>query len=111
MNVSTAIAKEEGFFTQGTRPQRNNNPGDIEFGFLTRKYGATKGDPRFAVFPSLDEGWNCLECLLRYDYKGLTISQAINKFAPGNENDTAQYIKNVCLWTGLTPETVIDAYI
>jgi hypothetical protein len=106
-----AIASEEGFYVPGTRPARNNNPGDIEWGRFTRAHGAICGDPRFAVFTSPDMGFACMRVLLLSAYKGLTVAQAINKWAPNVENQTNAYIANVCNWTGLTPETVLTAEI
>src|SRR5690606_15604073 len=45
---------------RGSRSYRNNNPGNLEFGDFARKYGATKGDPRFAIFPNYESGFNAL---------------------------------------------------
>jgi hypothetical protein len=104
-----AIAKEEGFYVNGSRPQRDNNPGDIVYGRFTKAHGATGGDPRFAIFPTVDLGWQALRILLNEHYAGLTVTAALNKFAPPVENATNLYINNVCKWTGLTPSTVLTA--
>lgn len=40
----THRSHEEGFYHQGTRPQRNNNPGDIEIGKFALAHGAIGGD-------------------------------------------------------------------
>ncbi|MEO6801969.1 MAG: hypothetical protein ABI197_01855 [Granulicella sp.] len=107
-----AVAREEGFYLAHTRPQRNNNPGDIEWGKFTQAHGATAGDPRFAIFNSADDGFACMRALFQSNgYKGLTVSQALNRWAPPVENQTNAYIANVCKWTGLTPDTVIDAIL
>jgi hypothetical protein len=106
-----AIAREEGFYVPGTRPNRNNNPGDIEWGRFTQAHGATCGDPRFAVFPFWTDGFAAMRALLLSAYVGLTVEAALNKWAPPIENTTNSYIKNVCEWTGLTPETVLTAEI
>ena len=109
MNFLEAVAREEGFYIAGTRPQRNNNPGDIEFGKFTQAHGATAGDPRFAIFPDHDSGFAAMRSLFQSGgYKGLTVSQALNRWAPPVENQTNVYITNVCTWTGLTADTVID---
>jgi hypothetical protein len=121
LKVLEAIAREEGFYRIGTRPQRNNNPGDLEFTAFARSHGATHGDPRFAVFPSALAGIAAMRALLNvpaiFDktgklidgYLGATVSQALNRWAPPVENATNSYIANVCLWTGLTPTTVLTA--
>jgi hypothetical protein len=115
MTLLEAIAREEGFYVAGSRPQRNNNPGDLEYGPETIRFGATAGDPRFAVFADARTGWNALRSWLsvraKFDangnlvggYIGATIEQAINRFAPPSENDSAGYVGNVCVWTGLQP--------
>lgn len=107
MTFMEAIAREEGFFVEGTRPQRNNNPGDIEYGSFAQAHGATGGDPRFAIFSTPEAGFAAMRALLCRAYVGLTVSQALNKWAPPVENQTNSYIANVCAWTGLTPDTVL----
>jgi len=114
-----AIAREEGYYVSGSRPARNNNPGDLTYCVETMRAGATAGDPRFAIFPDARTGWNALRQWLsvraKFDasgdlvggYLGSTIRQAINRFAPPSENDTEKYVTNVCAWTGLTPDTVL----
>lgn len=117
MNVGivAAIGREEGAAIKGDRAFRNNNPGNINFVPWTKQYfGATLEtaiDPRFAKFPSMAIGYNALHYLLATQYKGYTIEQLIHKYAPSNENDTQQYVKNICTFTGLTPNTVIDNYL
>lgn len=100
-----AIGQIEGFNAKGSspnRPQRNHNPGDIEYGDFARKNGATGTDGRFAIFPDDQTGYRALDALLKSkDYKDLTVAQAISKFAPPEENDTAKYIKDFTARTGL----------
>ena len=108
MTLLEAIAREEGFYVEGTRAQRNHNPGNIEYGKFTTAHGAIHGDPRFAVFPSDDAGFACMRALFQSAYKGLTVAQAIAKWAPPNENDTTSYINNICGWTGLPADKLID---
>lgn len=112
MTFLCSVAREEGFFDVGTRPQRNNNPGDIEWGKFTQAHGATHGDPRFAVFPDAATGFAAMRALFQSPgYRGLTIEQALNKWAPPVENKTNVYIANVCKWSEKTPETVIDGVL
>jgi hypothetical protein len=107
-----AIAREEGFYAEDvipTRPQRNNNPGDLEWRPWMTRFYSTQGDPRFAIFPTATDGFDALRHLLGFPmYKGKTIAQAISQFAPGNENNTRQYIDNVCAWCEQPPDTIID---
>ena len=97
--LAGAIAKQEGFYASGktqNRPQRNHNPGNIEDGKFARDNGATGSDGRFAIFPDDQTGMAALTALLHSkDYAGLSVDQAITKYAPPTENDTASYIANV----------------
>lgn len=111
MTISQAIAREEGFYLLNSRAQRNNNPGNIEVGNFSFMFGGIQGDPRFAIFPSAEAGFDCLRSLLQQHYKGLTIQEAIAKWAPSNENNVVSYVRNVCAWTELQPDTIIDGYI
>lgn len=93
------------------RPQRDNNPGDIEWGHFTQLHGATHGDPRFAVFPTADEGWAALEALLCTPvYQKLTITQLVAKYAPAVENDDNIYVQNACKWLGAKPTDKVSQY-
>lgn len=113
LNICQAIAREEGVNVPGSIPNRLNNPGDIEDGKFAQAHGALPNQgQRFAHFPDLNTGYACMRALLQCPgYKGLTIHQALNKWAPPVENNTSSYEANVCAWTGLTPETVIDAHL
>ena len=50
-----------------------------------------------------------MTALLLARYLGLTVTQAIEKWAPSVENNTSVYIANVCVWTGLSPDSVLTA--
>jgi hypothetical protein len=114
-----AIATEEGFYVAGSRPQRNANPGDLEWGGEAKEFGATHGDPRFAVFPDSTTGWKALKRWLsipaKFDasgslvggYLGATLEQAINRFAPPVENDTDGYLDTVVQNTGLASSSIL----
>lgn len=70
------------------RGQRNNNPGNIEYGAFAKSMGATGSDGRFAIFPDLITGTSAMAALLgRYGSQGLdTIDEIIEKWAPSKEN-------------------------
>lgn len=115
LTLAQAIARVEGWYAQGqvpNRPQRNNNPGDIEMGFFAMKFGAKNGDPRFAIFPSAQNGWRALNALLKTDsYIDLTVREAISRYAPPNENDVDMYVAAVCNWTKTTPTDTVRAVL
>jgi hypothetical protein len=116
MTLLEAIARMEGFYEEGSRPNRNNNPGDLAYGSEALRFGASGSDGRYAVFPNADIGWTALRRWLSVPaefengqlvagYLGATIEQALNRFAPPSENNTNAYVVNVCSWTGLMPDT------
>ena len=117
-----AMAHEEGYFARGLtadRPQRNNNPGDLLWCPETRAFGATEGDPTFAVFPNVQLGWKALQRWLsvraRFDqngslvggYLGATLRQLVFRFAPPNQNNSAAYLAFICAQTGLQESSII----
>jgi hypothetical protein len=108
MTLLEAMARQEGFYVKGSRPQRNNNPGDIEYGKFARAHGAIGTDGRFAIFPDAETGFAAMRALLASAYKGLTVAEALNKYAPPVENETNVYLAHVCGWAGVTPEEPID---
>ena len=96
---------------EGVRNWRNNNPGNIEYGDFAKSFGAVGADPRFAVFPTLESGMKAKEELLfgnRSRYAGLSITAALNRYAPPTENNTAAYIKSVTEAVGVTPDTILS---
>ena len=117
MTILQAIGKMEGFGLPGSRATRNNNPGNLNFVPWTKQHGAAleeipasiKEQPRFAAFPSADQGWAALRYLLMARYKGRTVAAAFNQYAPPGENDTNAYTAFVCKECGLQPEDVLTA--
>lgn len=55
-----AIARAEGFYVEGSRPARNNNPGD-----LRAWPGAEEDSDGYAVFDTPERGWAALESQLK----------------------------------------------
>jgi hypothetical protein len=117
LTLAESIARVEGWYIQGTtpnRPQRNNNPGDLEYhAWMAEKYGATletgHAANRFAVFPTADAGWAALGDLLKGpSYCKLTIAMAIDRFAPPCENNTANYKQLVSKWTGFNSSQLVE---
>lgn len=110
-----AIARAEGWYAEGAvpnRPQRNLNPLDLEWHPWMKSFGSNAGDPRFAIFPSADQGFAAGRYLLQLPlYKGKTIAQFAWIFAPGNENNTRAYISEICSFCEAAPDTVIDGII
>lgn len=119
LNIPEAIAREEGWnLTPPSRCRRNCNPGNLNYEEWEVQFGAVLEDPvsgvaRFAVFPDAPSGFAALVHLCGFPkYKGGTLANLIEAWAPPSDgNDTSAYLANVCDWTGLTPETIIDDYL
>ena len=113
MTILTAIASYEGFYKTGSRAQRNNNPGNINYEPFMAYEGAeletipegVNERARFAHFATVDSGWSMLRHLLVTRYIGMTIVAAINKYAPSTENNSNAYAECVAHETGLSLET------
>ena len=77
----------------GTRSWRNNNPGNLRNSSFSIRHGSLGEAGGFAVFSSEDVGWEALLALLRgATYQALTLEQAIETYAPPDENDTVRYL-------------------
>jgi len=126
MLLLEAMARMEGWGKPGTRPTRNNNPLDIEWGEFAREHGAVVPQTvtsRFAVFPTAASGFACAAALVRdleTKYSGLTVQTLIrgqrdakgnvlpggySGWAPPVENDDNLCLANVLEWTGLDADT------
>lgn len=104
-----AIARQEGWLQRTSRCRRNHNPGNIRYGRFAASHGATGSDGAFAIFPDDQTGFEAMSALLEAAYTGLTVAQAIAKWAPPTENNTAQYIADVAEWTGLSSDTELTS--
>jgi RHS repeat-associated protein len=80
----------------GTLTWRNNNPGNLRPGPYANSVGSIGSAHGFAVFSSYQAGLLALNVRLRTgDWPQLTIAQAISRYAPPTENNTAAYIAAV----------------
>ena len=103
-----AMARMEGWLVANSRCRRNHNPGNIEAGRFANAHGAVGEDDRFAVFPDAETGFEAMQALLQAPaYEGLTVAEALAKWAPSTENDTASYTELVCRWTGCLPSDAL----
>jgi hypothetical protein len=104
--IAKAIARAEGFYVQGSIPQRANNPGDLKLG--DKGYGLIDDK---TVFPSPGQGWNALyhEVQLILDNKskyynsGMTIAEVGQVYSGGDPN----WAQNVADTLGVDTETPI----
>lgn len=105
--LAELIANEEGFNVPGSVPNRDHNPGDLRHSPHSEH---TAEDPDgIGIEDSDADGWADLERQLQlFAARGLTLAQAIYKFAPPTENDSAQYLKYVCDGLGCTSDTLVS---
>jgi hypothetical protein len=52
--IAQAIAFAEGFYVTGSRPARNNNPGDMTQDLIGKSTG---NDGPFVVYATVEDGW------------------------------------------------------
>lgn len=91
---------------------RNNNPGN-----LVRTFSAWQGkipysqskDPRFEQFTTVTHGLRAMyKDLINDINKGKnTVKKLIYEYAPPHENNTEQYVAQVCKTIGVKPDEVI----
>jgi hypothetical protein len=104
--IAKAIARAEGFYVQGSVPQRANNPGDLKEG--DKGYGLIDDK---TVFPSPGQGWNALyaqvQAILdnrsKYYNSGMTIAEIGMVYSGGDPN----WAQNVADTLGVDTETPI----
>lgn len=102
---AAAIAQAEGFNVAGSRPQRNNNPGD-----LTSWPGVPADSGGYSIFPDAQSGWNALEQDLNtirsgqsgYIQTGMSIAQMGAAWAGGDPNWAANVAAFLGTSTGAT---------
>ena len=97
---------------------RNKNPGNIErsnrftwIGELDLPLEDPHRDERFAVFDDVQYGLRAMmKLLINYNQKHdiKTLRQAINRWAPKNENNTDKYAKTVARWADINPDDEWD---
>ena len=79
--------REAGKAAAGTRGDRNNNPGNIEYGEFAKAHGAIGSDGRFAIFPNKAAGTSAMGELLKSKYAGLTLAQIQKKWVGNVDQD------------------------
>lgn len=105
--LAEAIAHEEGFYVEGSLPQRNNNPGDLRHG--NGEVHPANQPNSVGAFATPEDGWAALERQLGLDAsRGWTMQQLVYSYAPPSENDTPRYLAYVLGYTGATENTLVS---
>ncbi|MFG1173022.1 type VI secretion system tip protein TssI/VgrG [Erwiniaceae bacterium CAU 1747] len=97
--------------TGGTLAWRNNNPGNIRAGDFATSQGAIGTGPGgFAIFPDEKTGNDAVSALLQTkNYRNLNINDAISRYAPPVENNTAAYQRRIQSVTGLDGDRIVSS--
>src|SRR5277367_2927435 len=113
---ATAIARAEGFYVDGSVPQRSRNPGDLtDDGDVGCGFIATSGSmgARITIYPTVEAGWQALNKKVARMLNGastvytpdMTILEVGLKYA-----GTAQWGQNVAARLGVDTRMTLAEY-
>lgn len=111
--LSTAIAYAEGFYVNGSRPQRNHNPGDLTVDTIGKGIGK---DGPFIIYANVNDGWEALKrqvSLILTNTSGIyntdmTIMDMARRYTTTEQSAWAM---NVASKLGVSPETKISTLL
>lgn len=94
-----------------TRGEANSNPGNIRQvrGVTWVGQSIVQADDAFVQFQSPVYGIRAIARILKsYDREGIhTLAEAIDRWAPPNENNSSAYVSDVCQRCGVNPDTTV----
>jgi hypothetical protein len=106
--IADAIAFAEGYFVPGSRPARNNNPGDLERDITGKGIGF---DGPYVIYATAQDGLAALEHQVRLMFKGSHIynpGMSIAEIAKHYTfTDSQNWAKNVAERLGVGVETTL----
>jgi hypothetical protein len=88
-------------FEAGSRPWRNQNPGNLVPGNVSKRNGAIGVAGGFAVFPDYETGHGALLDSLKTVHGNKDIPSLMKVYAPPAENQTTKYIAFIRQKTGI----------
>ena len=97
-------------FDGGSRPWRNQNPGNLVVGNVSKRNGAIGKAGGFAVFPDYDTGHAALLDSLKNVHGDKDIPALMNVYAPPKENQTKKYILFIRKKTGVNGSKKIQDF-
>jgi len=108
--LADAIAFAEGFYVAGSRPQRNNNPGDLT---LSLGFPTTGMDDIYVIFATIEAGWAALkkqvELMLTNQSRIYTSNMTIFEVAQHyTTTDVSTWAANVAARLGVSPFSKIS---
>ena len=110
MRIASAIARAEGYFIAGSRPQRNHNPGNLTRDLIGKGVGK---DGMFVVYASSEDGWSALETQVRMMLNNtsnvyrsdMTIAQMAAAYTTTQQ---AEWARNVSRALNASPDTKLN---
>lgn len=97
-------------FSGGTRTWKNQNPGNLVSGSISKRHGQIGVAGGFAVFPDREAGHRALLDCLQTTYGNKDLEQMIRQFAPSSENDTRRYLSFLRKKTGVNDNRKIKDF-
>ena len=108
--IYTDSNRKQWIFEGGNRSWRNQNPGDLVPGRISKRNGAIGAAGGFAVFPGYESGHAALLDSLKTVYGNRDIPILMKDFAPKESNDTKKYIKIIQKKTGVADNAKIKDF-
>jgi hypothetical protein len=104
--LARVMAMEEGFYVQGSVPNRDHNPLDLRHSGHSSHAGEGPND--IGIIDNDADGWaDADEQLQKYAARNMTLRQMVYTLAPPSENNSEQYLKFVCDGMGLPDSTPV----
>lgn len=97
-------------FKGGNRPWRNQNPGNLVPGDVSKRNNAIGAAGGFAIFPDYESGHKALVDSLKNTHGNKDIKRLMEVFAPQIQNDTKKYIKFIQKKTEVIDNTKIKDF-
>jgi len=97
-------------YAEGTRTWRNNNPGNLVPGEISRRNGQIGVAGGFAVFPDVESGRRALIDSLKNRHGNKSLAAMIRVYAPKHENNTKRYLAFVRRRTGVRDDRKIKDF-
>lgn len=99
--VYTDSDGNEWLFDGGNIPWRNQNPGDLVPGKISKRNGSIGSANGFAVFPDYKTGHAALLDSLKTVHGDQDIPALMTDYAPASDNNTGRYIRFIRNKTGI----------
>ena len=88
---------------------RNNNWGNLRYDPANHWKGQTGQEKGYCTFDTVGHGLRAMRKVLTHyiDAGYKTVEDIIYRYAPPEENDTENYIANVCEWSGMVRDELV----